>query len=58
MIPAATDYTSAPKEAGRAYRNPRLRIFRILPNATALSRSTLALKEHLGLLVYRLRGWA
>lgn len=33
-------------------------IFMILPNAWALNNSSLALKEYLGFLVYRLRGWS
>jgi hypothetical protein len=28
-----------------------------LPDAGALSNSTLALREHMGIVVYRLRGW-
>ncbi len=32
-------------------------IFQALPNAPALSASTAALREYLGLVVYRLRGW-
>jgi len=30
----------------------------MLPEAEALNRSSVALKEHLGLLIYRLRGWS
>ena len=33
-------------------------IFALLPNSKALDISTLAIKEWIGLLVYRLRGWA
>ncbi len=32
-------------------------ILKILPNATALSNSTMALREYLGLAIYRVRGW-
>ena len=50
VVPAATDYV----QSG----HPPPWVFRILPNADALSHSTQLLREHLGLLVYRLRGWA
>jgi hypothetical protein len=30
----------------------------LLPNAESLHQSTIALKEHLGRVVYRLKGWA
>ena len=49
VIPAATDYT---------YMDPAPLILMILPQAGGLALSTRALKEYLGLLVYRLRGWA
>ena len=58
VIPAATDYTFVPRSARRAGWRARPRIFRFLPSARALSGSTRMLKEHLGLLVYRFRGWA
>lgn len=47
-----------PAPAGRysAYRRP-FWLLGVLPDAGALSNSILALREHLGLLVYRLRGW-
>ena len=54
VIPASTDY----RFAGDGYRSARPWILRILPDSGALSRSTRAFREHLGLLVYRLRGWA
>jgi uncharacterized SAM-binding protein YcdF (DUF218 family) len=48
-LPAATDFgiTSAAQPL----------VLRILPSAAALERSHRALKEHLGTLVYRWRGW-
>ena len=49
VIPAAADY---------AYIDPAPLILMILPQADGLALSTRALKEYLGLLVYRLRGWA
>lgn len=46
---AATDFEIAPEPA---------HILRWLPDAQALADSTRALKEYLGLVVYRIRGWA
>lgn len=58
VIPAPTDYIPSRKPAGRKYRPDGTWIFRILPNVSALAISTRALREYLGLQVYRLRGWA
>jgi uncharacterized SAM-binding protein YcdF (DUF218 family) len=33
-------------------------VLKLLPNAEALSQTTIALREYVGLLVYRLKGWA
>lgn len=49
VIPATTDSPRLP---------PRPWIFAIIPSVYSLSNSSQALREHLGLLVYRLRGWA
>ena len=57
VTPAPTDYAPPWKSTGRKYRD-LTRILWILPNVGALATSTRALREHLGLLVYRLRGWA
>ena len=37
---------------------PEEGVLAILPNASALQASSIAVKEWLGLLVYRFRGWA
>lgn len=50
IVPAATGYT--------AFEEPGFRLRRLLPSVGALSRSTRALHEHLGLFYYRIRGWA
>ncbi len=42
----------------RVYDRPDLRLVDFLPNAGALDRSSDALREYLGLFIYRLRGWA
>ena len=49
VVPAATDH-------GRQSARPW--ILMILPDAGALGLSTRAFKEYIGLLVYRIRGWA
>ncbi len=49
VIPATTD---SPRLL------PKPWIFAIIPDTVALRDSSRALREHLGLLVYRLRGWA
>lgn len=51
VIPAACDYAQ-----WRWPPNPS--ILMLLPNAGALSLSSAALREYMGLLIYRLRGWA
>jgi hypothetical protein len=33
-------------------------LLNLLPSADSLAVTTIALKEHVGLLIYRLRGWA
>ena len=53
-----TELDVAPAAADHAGLAATPRILRILPQAGALSLSTRALSEYLGLLVYRLRGWA
>jgi uncharacterized SAM-binding protein YcdF (DUF218 family) len=42
----------------RVYHRPVLQLRDFLPDANALQRSSDALRERLGLLIYRLRGWA
>lgn len=49
VVPAGADYGGP---------NGQPAVFSLLPSASALSRSSLMLREHLGLFVYRLRGWA
>ena len=53
VIPAATDYL--PRRP-----NPSVAplMLRLLPDVSSLGTSTRAFREHVGFLVYRLRGWA
>jgi uncharacterized SAM-binding protein YcdF (DUF218 family) len=50
VIPATTDFLSGDNDVDW--------LLNTLPSAEALNNSTLALKEWIGLLTYRLRGWA
>ena len=50
VVPSPTDYSTG-------WPNPDLP-FRFLPDAEALHYSTEALREYIGLFVYRIRGWA
>ncbi|MBB1472223.1 YdcF family protein [Luteimonas sp. MC1782] len=50
LVPVATGF-SVSGESG-------FRVRRLLPSASALSRSTWAIHEHIGLAYYRIRGWA
>jgi uncharacterized SAM-binding protein YcdF (DUF218 family) len=47
---------AAPTGRYSVYRRP-FRLLALLPDAGALANSTLALREHLGILVYRAKGW-
>jgi uncharacterized SAM-binding protein YcdF (DUF218 family) len=50
VAPAATDFRAQPYLEGG--------ILALLPDAQALDNSTVAIKEWIGLLVYRMRGWS
>jgi uncharacterized SAM-binding protein YcdF (DUF218 family) len=50
VTPVATDYLTG-------WGQPEL-VFQLLPDAEALARSKIALREWMGLIVYRIRGWA
>jgi uncharacterized SAM-binding protein YcdF (DUF218 family) len=58
VIPAPTDYAVT----GAAWDyyltpNPAIQVFNLFPSAEALNNTMRALKEHIGIAVYRLRGW-
>lgn len=57
LIPVACDY-QLPRRDLMGQPTASSVLLDLLPNADALAGTTMALKEHLGLLVYRLRGWA
>jgi uncharacterized SAM-binding protein YcdF (DUF218 family) len=58
VIPAPTDYLVTDRDWAY-YLSPdwRVQLFNLIPTAEDLHFTTLALKEYLGILVYRLRGW-
>jgi len=58
VIPAPTDY-SVTQAAWQRLTDPNLatQLLNLMPNIDNLSSVTRALKEYLGMLVYRLRGW-
>lgn len=57
VIPVACDY-QLPQRRWFGSPTPSSVVKDLLPNSEDLDRTTVVLKEHLGLLIYRLRGWA
>jgi uncharacterized SAM-binding protein YcdF (DUF218 family) len=58
VIPAPTDYTVTQWDWERLWEpNIASQLFNFLPSAANLSKTTNALKEYLGMLIYSLRGW-
>ncbi len=59
VIPAPTDYLVA-RGDWRYYTSPsfQMQMLNLLPSAADLSLTSMAIKEYMGLVVYRLRGWA
>jgi uncharacterized SAM-binding protein YcdF (DUF218 family) len=58
VIPAPTDYSVT--QADWDYYltpSPEVQIFNLIPDADTLNMTTRALKEYIGILIYRLRGW-
>ena len=58
VIPAPTDYTvTAAAWDYYLTPDPAIQVFNLLPTTEALDNTIGALKEYMGLVVYRLRGW-
>jgi uncharacterized SAM-binding protein YcdF (DUF218 family) len=57
IVPVACDFL-LPERQFLGGSTPASAALALLPNADALATTTLVLKEHLGLLAYRLRGWS
>lgn len=56
-IPAPTDFLVTDKDLQEAQNSPQAKLLNLLPDAEKLQQFTRALKEYVGLAVYRLRGW-
>ena len=57
IIPVACDYRLAPQHQNQAFSWQEL-LIDLVPNSDSMKQTTQVLKEHLGLLVYKLRGQA
>ena len=57
MIPVACDYRLEPQSKDQPFSLQKL-LMSLIPNSGSLKQTTQVLKEHLGLLVYKLRGQA
>jgi uncharacterized SAM-binding protein YcdF (DUF218 family) len=59
VIPAPTDYNVTQAEWDYYWTpDPAIQVFNLFPSAEALDFTVRALKEYIGIIVYRLRGWA
>ena len=59
VIPAPTDYNVTQAEWDYYWTpDPSIQVFNFFPSAEALDFTMRALKEYIGMVVYRLRGWA
>jgi uncharacterized SAM-binding protein YcdF (DUF218 family) len=56
-IPAPTDFLITDNDLQELQSSPQAILLNLLPDAERLHKFTRALKEYVGLLVYRLRGW-
>ena len=56
-IPAPTDFLVTQQEIDESNSSPQATVLSLLPDADRLEMTTRALKEYIGWLVYRLRGW-
>ncbi|MDJ0620885.1 MAG: YdcF family protein [Calothrix sp. MO_192.B10] len=57
VIPAPTDFLVSEGEIQELGSTPKAAILNLIPNTDNLHRFTITLKEYLGMLIYRLRGW-
>ncbi len=56
-IPAPTDFFVSEQEVAAVNYSTESKILSFLPEANSLAHTTLVIKEYLGTLIYRLRGW-
>ncbi|MDJ0674483.1 MAG: YdcF family protein [Calothrix sp. MO_167.B42] len=57
VIPAPTDFLVSEGEIQELGNTPKAAILNLMPNTDNLHQFTITLKEYLGMLIYRLRGW-
>jgi uncharacterized SAM-binding protein YcdF (DUF218 family) len=57
VIPAPTDFLISYGEMEELTSTPKSAILNLLPESSNLERFTSALKEYIGIIVYRLKGW-
>ena len=58
VTPAPTDYMVTQADWDYYFApDPAIQVFNLFPGAEAMDRFARALKEYLGMVVYRLRGW-
>lgn len=55
--PAPTDFLVTQESLEEPYSSPQATILALLPDAERLEKTTRAIKEYIGTVVYRLRGW-
>ena len=56
-IPAPTDFLVTNQEIQEINSSPQATILNVLPDSDRLQQTTRAIKEYVGLVVYRLKGW-
>lgn len=56
-IPAPTDFSVTAKDLEEQQNTPQAILLNLIPDADRLQLSSRALKEYVGLFIYRLRGW-
>lgn len=57
VIPAPADFQTTVSDGGSGVESLGARLYRLMPEAQYLELSTRAIKEYLGIVVYRARGW-
>ena len=57
VIPAPADFTISDRNLIEYRHSSESRILHLIPHAESLDQTTQALKEYIGMFVYRLRGW-
>ncbi len=56
-IPAPTDFMVSRQELAESNYSRESRILSLIPDSTHLDKTTTAIKEYIGIFIYRLRGW-